>query len=42
MKQGVQIVNTSRGGVVDTSAVIEALKKEKIGSVGLDVYEEEG
>lgn len=42
MKQGVQIVNTSRGGVVDTSAVIEALKKEKIGSVALDVYEEEG
>ena len=42
MKKGVQIVNTSRGGVVDTSAVIQALKSEKIGSLGLDVYEEEG
>ncbi|MCC5847135.1 MAG: 2-hydroxyacid dehydrogenase [Verrucomicrobia bacterium] len=42
MKDGVQILNTSRGAVVDTAAVIEALKKGKIGSVGLDVYEEEG
>lgn len=41
MKDGVQIVNTSRGGVVDTGAVIKALKKEKIGSLALDVYEEE-
>jgi D-lactate dehydrogenase len=42
MKPGVQIINTSRGGVVDTTAVIQGLKKEKIGSLGLDVYEEEG
>lgn len=42
MKTGVQIVNTSRGGVVDTAAVIRGLKSEKIGSLGLDVYEEEG
>lgn len=42
MKPGVQIVNTSRGAVVDTGAVIESLKSGKIGSLGLDVYEEEG
>jgi D-lactate dehydrogenase len=42
MKPGVQIINASRGGVVDTRAVIEGLKSKKIGSLGLDVYEEEG
>lgn len=42
MKNGVMIINTSRGGLVDTSSVIEALKSGKIGSLGLDVYEEEG
>lgn len=42
MKSGVMLINTSRGGLIDTAAVIEALKKGKIGSVGLDVYEEEG
>jgi D-lactate dehydrogenase len=41
MKQGVMIINTSRGGVLDTRAVIEALKSGKIGYLGLDVYEEE-
>lgn len=42
MKKGVMIVNTSRGGLIDTLAVIDGLKSEKIGYVGLDVYEEEG
>lgn len=41
MKQGVMLINTSRGGLVDTSAVIEALKSGKVGYLGLDVYEEE-
>jgi D-lactate dehydrogenase len=42
MKNGVMLINTSRGGVIDTRALIEALKKGSVGSVGLDVYEEEG
>ncbi len=42
MKPGVTIINTSRGAVLDTAAVIRALKNEKIGALGLDVYEEEG
>ncbi len=42
MKQGVMLINTSRGAVVDTRALIAALKKGRVGSVGLDVYEEEG
>ncbi|HBH48630.1 MAG TPA: hydroxyacid dehydrogenase [Bacteroidales bacterium] len=41
MKDGVMIVNTSRGPLVDTNAVIEGLKKGKVGYLGLDVYEEE-
>ena len=41
MKDGVIIVNTSRGAIVDTTALIEALKARKFGGVGLDVYEEE-
>ncbi|MCC6509443.1 MAG: 2-hydroxyacid dehydrogenase [Pirellulaceae bacterium] len=41
MRQGVMIINTSRGAVVDTRAVIEGLKSGRIGSLGLDVYEEE-
>jgi len=41
MKAGVMLINTSRGKVVDTSALIGGLKSGKIGSVGLDVYEEE-
>ena len=41
MKEGVMIINTSRGGLVDTLAVINGLKQEKIGYLGLDVYEEE-
>jgi D-lactate dehydrogenase len=41
MKDGVMLVNTSRGALVDTAAVIDALKTGKVGSLGLDVYEEE-
>lgn len=41
MKDGVMIVNTSRGELLDSSAAIEALKKGKIGSLGLDVYDNE-
>jgi D-lactate dehydrogenase len=41
MKDGVMIVNTSRGALVDTAAVIDALKTGKVGRLGLDVYEEE-
>ncbi|MDB5801571.1 MAG: hydroxyacid dehydrogenase [Rhodocyclales bacterium] len=43
MRRGVVIINTSRGALVDTHAVIDALKSGKVGGVGLDVYEmEEG
>jgi D-lactate dehydrogenase len=42
MKDDVMIINTSRGGLIDTPALIDALKSKKIGSAGLDVYEEEG
>ncbi len=41
MKQGVMIVNTSRGGLVDAQALIDGLVSGKVGSAGLDVYEEE-
>ena len=41
MKDGVMIINTSRGELVDTRALIEGLKSGKVGSAGLDVYEEE-
>lgn len=41
MKPGVLIVNTSRGGLIDTNALIDGLVSERIGGVGLDVYEEE-
>lgn len=41
MREGVMLINTSRGAIIDTPAVIEALKREKIGHLGLDVYEEE-
>jgi len=42
MKRGVMLVNTSRGALVDTRAVIDGLKDGTIGALGLDVYEEEG
>ena len=41
MKQGSIIVNTSRGAIVDTTALVEALKAGKFAGVALDVYEEE-
>jgi D-lactate dehydrogenase len=41
MQRGVMIINTSRGALVDTPAVIDGLKSGHIGSLGLDVYEEE-
>ena len=41
MKDGVMLINTSRGALVDTQAVIAALKSGKIGYLGLDVYEQE-
>lgn len=42
MKRGVMLINTSRGAVIDTRAVIDGLKASKIGYLGLDVYEQEG
>lgn len=41
MKDGVMLINTSRGGLIDTAAVIDALKTGHIGYLGLDVYEQE-
>lgn len=41
MKKGLMLINTSRGGLIDTKAMIGALKSEKISAAGLDVYEEE-
>jgi D-lactate dehydrogenase len=42
MKRGVMVINTSRGALIDTQAVIDGLKSGAIGALGLDVYEEEG
>jgi D-lactate dehydrogenase len=42
MKPGVMLINTSRGALLDTADVLEAIKSGKIGHLGLDVYEEEG
>lgn len=42
MKNSVMLINTGRGGLIDTKAVIKGLKTQKIGFLGLDVYEEEG
>ena len=41
MKDGVILINTSRGGLIDTDALITGIKSHKIGGAGLDVYEEE-
>lgn len=41
-KKGMMLINTSRGKMVDTKAAIDALKSGQLGSLGLDVYEEEG
>lgn len=42
MKKGVVILNTSRGGIIDTEALLAGIKSRKIGAACLDVYEEEG
>lgn len=41
MKDGVYLVNTSRGGLINTDDLIDAMLERKFGGVGLDVYEEE-
>ncbi len=41
MKQGAMLINTGRGKLLDTKAVIMALKSKKLGYLGMDVYEEE-
>ena len=41
LKKGVMLVNTSRGAIIDTQAAIAGLKDGTIGSLGIDVYEEE-
>ena len=42
MKEGVVLINTSRGGLVNTTDLIQGLKSGKVGAACLDVYEEEG
>ena len=41
MKPGVMLINTGRGQLIHTGALIDGLKQKKIGAAGLDVYEEE-
>ncbi|HIE1305960.1 TPA: 2-hydroxyacid dehydrogenase [Serratia marcescens] len=40
-KIGVMVINTSRGALIDSTAAIDALKQQKIGALGMDVYENE-
>jgi D-lactate dehydrogenase len=42
IKKGAMIINTSRGAIINSEEAIEALKKEQIGYLGIDVYENEG
>ena len=42
MKKGVAIINTSRGGLINSADLLQGIKDRKIGTVCLDVYEEEG
>ncbi|NKF22443.1 2-hydroxyacid dehydrogenase [Solimonas marina] len=42
MQHGAMLINTSRGGLLDTAAVVGALKSGRLGALGLDVYEQEG
>ena len=41
MKEGVVLVNTARGKLIDEQALVDALESGKVFSAGLDVYEEE-
>lgn len=41
MKDGVMVINTSRGGLINTADTLEALKSGKVGYLGIDVYEQE-
>lgn len=41
MKKGAMLINTGRGALIDTASVVEALKQEKLGYLGIDVYEQE-
>jgi D-lactate dehydrogenase len=41
MKKGVVLINTSRGALIDTEALVEGIKQRKVGAACLDVYEEE-
>jgi D-lactate dehydrogenase len=41
VKQGAMLINTSRGKLIDTEAVIESLREKRLGSLGIDVYAEE-
>jgi D-lactate dehydrogenase len=41
IKQGAMLINTSRGGLVDTKALVDCLKSRKLRGVALDVYENE-
>jgi D-lactate dehydrogenase len=41
MKPGVIVINTGRGALIDTQALVNALKRQQVGGAGLDVYEEE-
>ncbi len=41
MKRGAMLINTSRGGLIDAPAVIDALKSGQLGALGIDVYEQE-
>ena len=42
MKPAALLINTSRGAVIDTPAVVEALERERLGGLAIDVYEAEG
>ena len=41
MKKGVVLINTSRGALIDSEALLEGIKERKVGAACLDVYEEE-